>query len=360
MRELSLKRSINNLKKVGCHKNVTVPQYTNITDSISDWDDANDYEDEEEYDEDDEDDEDEENDDELYESFQEMIEEYNEIIENLQEENRTLKENVAKLNNKITTIETILKMQQEKINNIEDEVVNGFNYKEIVAVPIKKKSTNQIVSMKKADPSVVKSNMKKDEVIVKEENDKLDEILQMCGMNKDEVLIQDQSESIQICDNPNEFLETEPINEEIDNSSKVIHELYEKYATMATIYIENKNLANNFPGKFDSRKFYDDIKSIIIEATERTIGKLIPSEFEKNEKLQNFLGMYTNMSNKNNDLVQGAIEQIIKYPKKNKDLFKQNWWTCPKANVLREVYHYKSENKNLKGIIDSLLDKISF
>lgn len=280
---------------------------------------------------------------------------------------RGLQEKVIKLETRCENLESDLLELQAEIEAIEEKID-----KEIVAVSASEDSESKIeennevieeISMKKDDPSVVVSDMKK-ETLKPSKEEKIDKLLEVCKLNKAEIIAERDEEfqrhnGIQMNDDPKPILTP---TETIENSEEAVKELIDNYATIATTFLEHKKLDESFPGKIKQDEFYADIKGIIVETITKMIQPITLENFTENEKFVAFLKMYTKISENHNDEVQGAIDVMVICSKdaKFKNEFKQIWWTCNSAKVLANKYRYKRTNKVLYGKINDLLDQIAF
>lgn len=288
-------------------------------------------------------------------------------------ENRALQEKIMKLETRCENLESDLLELQSKLETIEEEIIDDENDEEIVAISAPEESESKIeeknevveeISMKKSDPSIVVSDMKKES----SKEEKIDKLLEVCNLNKAEIIAEREEEfqrhnGIQMNDDPKPILEPKQITDENSESRvDVVKDLIDKYALIATTFIEHKKLHESFPGKIQEDEFYNDIKKIIAETITKMIQPMTLENFKENEKFASFMKMYTKISEKHNDEVQGAIDVMVICSKdaKFKNEFKQIWWTCSSAKLLSTKYHYKKTNKILYGKINELLDQIAF
>ena len=285
---------------------------------------------------------------------------------------RALQEKVMKLETRCENLESDLLELQTKIETIEEEIIEDENDEEIVAISAPEESESKIeeknevveeISMKKDDPSVVVSDMKK-ETLKPSKEEKIDKLLEVCKLNKAEIIAERDEEfqrhnGIQMNDDPKPILEP---SETIENSEDAVKELIDNYSTIATTFLEHKKLDESFPGKIKQDEFYADIKGIIVETITKMIQPMTLENFKENEKFAAFMKMYTKISENHNDEVQGAIDVMVICSKdaKFKNEFKQIWWTCSSAKVLANKYRYRKTNKALYGKINDLLDQIAF
>lgn len=288
---------------------------------------------------------------------------------------RALQEKVIKLETRCENLESDLLELQAKIEAIEEEIIEDENDEEIVAVSAPEESESKIeeknevveeISMKKDDPSVVVSDMKK-ETLKPSKEEKIDKLLEVCKLNKAEIIAERDEEfqrhnGIQMNDDPKPILEPKQNNEITETPVDVVKDLIDKYSLIATTFIEHKKLHESFPGNIKQDEFYTDIKEIIVETISKMIQPMTLENFKENEKFAAFMKMYMKISEHHNDEVQGAIDVMIICSKdaKFKNEFKQIWWTCSSAKVLANKYHYKKTNKVLYGKINELLDQIAF